>query len=167
LRRRISVKRLRKIAAAPERTAGEVWATISDLLADTLERSEEIERAEVERAMKAAGGVGRQLISGGHLRKNPLVLVAGEMWLEIEVLSGNGAVGLEENLNPVPGGGSASQWTLYLPPVEPLAKLVRAAVKEDEHLSAEEPKAQVEARSSSKAAAFDAAALAAWAGERN
>jgi len=160
------MKRLRRVAAAPERTAGEVWATITDLLANTLERSEKIERAEIERAMQAAGGVGRQLVSGGHLRKNPLVLVAGEMWLEIEVLSGNPAVGLEENLNPIPGGGSASQWSLYLPPVEPLAKLVRAAVKEDEHLTAKEPKAQAEAASSSKAAAFDDAALAAWAGER-
>jgi hypothetical protein len=160
------VKRLRKIAGAPERTAGEVWGTITDLLADTLERSEEIERAEVEAAMEAAGGVGRQLVSGGHLRKNPLVLLAGEMWLEIEVLSANAAVGLEENLNPVPGGGSASQWTLYLPPVEPLAKLVHAAAKEDEHLSAEEPKAQAATASNTKAAAFDDAALAAWAGER-
>lgn len=159
------MKRLRKISAAPERTAGEVWATITALLADTLERSEEVERSDVERAMQVAGGVGRQLVSGGHLRKNPLVLVADEMWLEIEVLSANAAVGLDENLNPVPGGGSASQWTLYLPPVEPLAKLVRAAAKEDEHLSAEEPKAVAEAASSSKAAAFDDAALAAWAGE--
>lgn len=160
------MKRLRKVAAAPERTAGEAWTTITELLADTLERSEEIERAEVERAMQAAGGIGRQLVSGGHLQKNPLVLVASEMRLDIEVLSGNAAVGLEENLNPVPGGGSASQWTLYLPPVEPLAKLVRAAAKEDEHLSAEEPKAQAEGTSSSKSAAFDDAALAAWAGER-
>jgi hypothetical protein len=87
------------------------------------------------------------------------------MWLEIEVLSGNAAVGLEENLNPVPGGG-ASHWTLYLPPVEPLAKLVRAAAKEDEHLSAAEPKALAERSSSAKAATFDDAALAAWAGER-
>lgn len=160
------MKRLRKVAAAPERTAGEAWETITDLLADTLERSEEIERPEVERAMQAAGGVGRQLVSGGHLRKNPLILVAGEMWLEIEVLSGNAAVGLEENLNPVPGGGGASHWTLYLPPVEPLAKLVRAAAKEDEHLSAAEPKALAERSSSAKAATFDDAALAAWAGER-
>lgn len=159
------MKRLRKISAAPERTAGEVWATITALLADTLERSEEVERSDVERAMQVAGGVGRQLVSGGHLRKNPLVLVADEMWLEIEVLSANAAVGLDENLNPVPGGGSASQWTLYLPPVEPLAKLVRAAAKEDEHLSAEEPKAVAEAASSSKAATFDDDALAAWAGE--
>lgn len=160
------MKRLRKLAAAPERTAGQVWTTIAELLADTLERSEEIERAEVERAMQAAAGIGRQLVSGGHLQKTPLVLVAGEMWLDIEVLSGSAAVGLEENLNPVPGGGSATQWTLYLPPVEPLAKLVRAAVKENEHLSAEEPKAQAEGASSSKSAAFDDAALAAWAGER-
>lgn len=161
------MKRLRKIAAAPERGAGEVWRTITCLFADTLERSEEIERTEVERALGAAAGIGRQLVSGGHLRKSPLVLVAGEMWLEVEVLSGDGALGIEENLNPVPGATGVSSWTLHLPQVEPLAKLVRVAAKADEHLSAEQPKAQEAAEASSaRAARFDEAALAAWAGER-
>jgi hypothetical protein len=161
------VKRLRKIAAAPERGAGEVWKTITNLLADTLERSEQIERDEVERALQSAGGIGRQLVSGGHLRKTPLVLVAGDLWLEIEVCSGDAALTVEENLNPVPGTAGISSWTLHLPQAEPLAKLVRAAAKSDQHLSADPPKAPAPASegSSSGSAAFDDAALAAWVGE--
>jgi hypothetical protein len=165
------VKRLRKIAAAPERTAGDVWHTITTLLADTLERSEAVERADVEGTMEAAAGVGRQLVAGGHLRKNPLILVAGEMWLEIETVSGNDAFDLNENLSPVPGAATVSNWTLHLPQVEPLAKLVRKAAKEDEHLSAEEPKAESAAASASAGrqpvrGGFNEAALAAWAEEQ-
>lgn len=162
------MKRLRKIAASPERSAGEVWRTITALLADTLERSEEIERADVEGAIESAAGIGRQLVSGGHLRKNPLVLVAGEMWLEIETVSGDRAFELSENLGPVPGAAGVSEWTLYLPQVEPLAKLVRAAAKGDEHLSAEEPKAKASesAGKNFQGSALNEAALAAWAREQ-
>ena len=165
------MKRHRKIAAAPERSAGEVWRTATALLADTLDRSAAIERAEVERTMEVAGGIGRQLVSGGHLGKKPLVLVAGEMWLEVEIVSGDAAFALTENLGPVPGAAGVSDWTLHLPQVEPLAKLVRKTAKEDEHLSADEPKAQSsEAAKSngqtSTAGVFNEAALAAWAKER-
>jgi hypothetical protein len=163
------VKRHRKIAAAPARSAGDAWRTATTLLADTLERSDAIERAEVEKGMKAAGGIGRQLVSGGHLGRNPLVLVAGEMWLEIEFVSGDGALTLSENLGPVPGAAGVSEWTLHLPPVEPLAKLVRKAAKENEHLSAEKPvEKSASAASAAEAAGgvLDEAALAAWAVER-
>jgi hypothetical protein len=165
------VKRHRKIAAAPKRNAGEVWRTVTALLADTLERSEVIDRADVGRTMEVADGIGRQLVSGGHLGKNPLVLVAGEMWLEIEIVSGNGAFELTENLGPVPGAAGVFDWTLYLPQVEPLAKLVRKTAKDDEHLSAEEPKAlsAPAAKSNgqaSTAGAFNEAALTAWAREQ-
>lgn len=165
------MKRLRKVAAAPTRRGGEAWQTISDLVADTLERSDHIDRARVEETMETAGGIGRQLISGGHLRKKPLVLVAGDMYLEIEVISGDGAFALEENLAPVPGAAGVSEWTLHLPQVEPLAKSVRKAAKEDEHLSAEEPKQKAaeaaEAVSlSASGSGLNEAALAEWAEER-
>ena len=164
------MKRLRKVASAPRRNAGEAWETITALLADTLERSEQIERESVESTMDAAAGIGRQLIAGGHLRENPLILVAGEMWLEIETVSGDAALALEENLGPVPGGAKAADWTLHLPQAEPLAKLVRKAAKEDEHLSAEKPKVMASKASESAGSAsqgsFNEAALAAWAEEK-
>ena len=160
------MKRHRKIAAAPERPAGEAWRTATALLADTLERSDAIDRAEVEKAMDVAGGVGRQLVSGGHLGADPLVLVAGDMWLEIEFVSGDGALTLDENLAPVPGGAGVSAWRLHLPQVEPLAKLVRKVAKEDGHLSAEEPEEKSASATKAAAGGLNEAALAAWAAER-
>lgn len=140
---------------------------MTDLLADTLERSPEIERADVEAAMADASGVGRMLVAGGHLEKNALVTVAGELWLEITTVSGGGALTLEENLNPVPGGTTASDWTIFLPGCEPLAKLVRETARGHEHLSADEPKAVASASAQVATSALDEKALARWAqGER-
>lgn len=158
------MQRHRTIASAPERTAAEAWQTICDLLGDTLERSSSIERADVDAALEPLDQIARMLISAGHLEGHELVLVAGELWLEISTVSGGPALTLEENLNSVPGGASATEWTLHVPQVEPMAKLVRTAVKGHEHLSADEP--AVPAQSAAKTgAAIDLDALARWARE--
>jgi hypothetical protein len=134
------------------------------LLGDTLERSNSIERADVEVALDPLDGLARMMISAGHLEGHPFVLRAGELWLEITTLSGGPALSLEENLNPVPGGAGASDWTLHVPQVEPMARLVRATVKGHDHLSAKEPTAP--AQSVAKAGAgVDLDALARWAEE--
>ena len=50
------------------------------------------------------------------------------------------ALTLEENLNPVPGAAGASDWTLHVPQVEPMAKMVRDRRQGPvRHLSADEP----------------------------
>ncbi len=133
------MQRHRQIAAAPERSAAEAWEVIRALVADTLDRSSSIHRAEVESALEPLDGVARMLISAGHLRKQPLVLVAGELSLEITTASGTEALTLEENVNPVPGAAGADDWTLYVPQGEPMGKLVRTTVKGHAHLSADEP----------------------------
>lgn len=133
------MKRHRQIASSPQRSAGEAWQVITKLAADTLERSPDIDRANVETSMTQAGGVGRMLIAGGHLKTDPLVLVGGELWLEITTVSGEAALTLEENLNPVPGGAGAREWTLHLPACPPLTNLVEQTAGGDAHLSADEP----------------------------
>jgi hypothetical protein len=158
------VQRHREIASAPKRNAAEVWQAVRDLLGDTLERSASIERSDVELSLDPLDGIARMMISAGHLEGHPLVLVASELWLEISTVSGGSALGLEENLNPVPGGVGASDWMLYVPQVEPMAKLVRTTVKGHDHLSADEPTAQP--GSAAKAGAgVDMDALARWAQE--
>lgn len=158
------MQRHRTIASAPRRTAPEVWQTVRGLVGDTLERSPFIERDDVNTALDALNGVVRMLISAGHLEGHPLVLIAGDLWLEITTVSGGSALNLEENLNPVPGGAGASDWTLYVPQVEPMAKLVRTTVKGHAHLSADEPTApsQSVAKTSS---GVDLDALKRWAQE--
>lgn len=135
------MQRHRQVAASPERNAAEAWEVIRVLVADTLDASSSIDRTDVESALEPLDGVARMLISAGHLQKQPLVLIAGELSLEITTVSGTKALTLEENLNPVPGAATVDDWTLYVPQVEPMAKLVRTAVKGHAHLSADEPAA--------------------------
>jgi len=158
------VQRRREIASAPKRSAGEVWQTIRVLLGDTLDRSSSVKRADVDAALDPLGGVARMLISAGHLEGHPLVLVAGELWLEITTVSGGSALSLQENLNPVPGGAGASDWTLHVPQVEPMAKLVRTTVNGHDHLSADEPTAPVQ-EAAKASGGVDLDAVARWARE--
>jgi hypothetical protein len=158
------VQRRREIASAPKRSAGEVWQAIRVLLGDTLDRSSSIERADVDAALDPLDGVARMLISAGHLEGHPLVLVAGELWLEITTPSGGSALSLQENLNPVPGSAGASDWTLHVPQVEPMAKLVRTTVKGHDHLSADEPTAPVQ-EAAKASGGVDLDAVARWARE--
>jgi hypothetical protein len=158
------VKRRRTIAGAPQRTAAEAWQTILSLIGDTLERSPSIDRADVDAALEPIEQLARMLISAGHIEKNPLVLVAGELWLEISTISGGPSLTLEENLNPVPGGGSASDWTLHVPQVEPMAKLARTTVEGHTHLSADEP-VELTQLAATASVGVDLDALAQWARE--
>lgn len=158
------MQRRREIASAPERSAGEVWQAIRVLLGDTLDRSSSIERADVDAALDPLDGVARMLISAGHLEGHPLVLVAGELWLEITTVSGGSALSLQENLNPVPDGAGASDWTLHVPQVEPMAKLVRTTVKGQDHLSADEATAPVQ-EAAKASGGVDLDAVARWARE--
>ena len=158
------MQRHRTIASSPRRTTSDTWCATTELIADTLERSPSIVRTDVEEQLLPLDQVARMLISAGHLETQPLVLVADALWVEISTVSGAAALTLEENLNPVPGSAAATNWTLYVPQVEPMAKLVRAAVKGHEHLSADEPAEPVKEAVRSDGA-LDLAALASWAQE--
>ena len=133
------MQRHREIASSPQRTAGEAWQVVAELVAVTLERSPSIDRSSVDTTMEAARGVGRMLIGGGHLESNPIVVIAGQLWLEITTISGDGALTLAENLNPVPGAATADSWMVHLPAPGPLAKIVKDIAKTDDHLSSDEP----------------------------
>ena len=134
------MKRRRVIAAAPVRSAVEAWRVVSTLLADTLESSPSVPAGSVAKELAPFKGLGPALIAGGHLESRGLVLVDEGLHLTIIVMTADAALGIEENLNPVPGGVSATDgWTLYLPAVEPLDAAVAAAVKESSHLSTSTP----------------------------
>jgi hypothetical protein len=143
------LRRHRDIAAAPSRSATATWQAITDLVADTLDRSPHIDRADVESVMATAAAVGRPLVAGGHLDHHPLILVADPVHCTIGTISGTGALSLEENFNPIPGGGQATGFTLHLPTPDPLEAVVRATAERSPHLSADpppEPATNAEAR---------------------
>lgn len=158
------MERTRTIACAPARGTTQAWGVISDLVIDTLARSADVERDDVEAALSAASGVGRQLIAGGHLENDCITVVAENLYLKIFTVSGDEALTIEENLAPVPGGGSARDWKLHLPTCEPLATQVKAAAKSHDRLSAQEP-AALSVKEAATASAVDEDALRRWAQE--
>lgn len=131
--------RSREVAAAPVRSASETWTVIATLVADTIERSSSLTRAEAEHAVQAAAPVGRMLVAAGHLDRHPLTLIAGTVHCQITTVSGTAALTLQENLNPIPGATSAEDFTLYLPTPPPLECLVQAAADGHRRLSADSP----------------------------
>ncbi len=131
--------RTRTIASAPARSTSQTWAAISKLITDTLERSPHIQRAEVEAVLRAAHGAGLALISGGHLERHDLVVVAGPMHLAIRTISGTAALTQEENLNPVPGAATATTWMLHLPAPAPVTGHIEAVADSSPHLTTEPP----------------------------
>jgi hypothetical protein len=136
------MERTRLIAAAPVRSASEAWQVLTTLLSDTLERSSSIPTGSVTAVLANLNGLGPALIAGGHLESKGIVLVDEGLHLTIRVLTADAALDVEENLNPVPGGGSATdEWTIYFPPAGPLDKTLRSAVKSSPHLSTAEPPA--------------------------
>ena len=72
------MQRRRQVAASPERTTSETAATISELIRDSLARSDQIALSDVDDALAKARPAFLALVAGGHLDVNPLVLVAGE-----------------------------------------------------------------------------------------
>lgn len=159
--------RYRSIAATPVRRASESWQVIGQLVQDTLARSEHISATDVGDAMRIAAQAGRMLIAAGHLESAPLILVAGDLRLEITTVSGDQAFSLEENLNPVPGGATATEWTVHLPSDGPLGTAVRDVVAASEHLSGDLPKTSSAKSSLAETDALvDEDALRGWAGNK-
>lgn len=136
------MQRRRQIAAAPTRTASEAWQVVTDLLSETLEPSPNVPDGSVAAELTALVGLGPAMVAGGHLEMDGLVLVDKGLHLTIKVLTGDKALEVEENLNPVPGGASATDgWTLYLPTPAALAASISVAAKKSKHLSTESPPA--------------------------
>lgn len=151
--------RRRELMASPIRRADETWAVIVELIADTLDRSDAIERTEVLDAFTIAETVGPRLVAGRHLEKSPIVLVAEPVHLSIYTVSGTEAFAVEENLSPVPGGTSASTWTVYLPDPAPLTADIAAALAGSKHLtSVAPPTALVKSAATENLLDFDALA---------
>ena len=129
------MQRHRQVAAAPQRRASETWDAIGQLVTNTLDRSPHITSDDVASAMEHASTVGRALVAAGHLDKHAIVVVADPVYLNITTVSGSAATNLDEDLGPVPGGATASEWMIYLPTPDPVGDVVRSAVVGSSHLS--------------------------------
>ena len=134
------MNRHRAIAAAPVRSAGAAWEIVRALLAETLGSSSAVTADSVKEALVPLTGIGPALIAGGHLEAKGLVLVDVGVHVTITVLTGDAALGVDENLNPVPGGASATNgWVLYVPTPAPLESALAKAIEGAKHLSLADP----------------------------
>jgi hypothetical protein len=134
------MERTRLIAAAPVRSASEAWSIVCWLISDTLERSPSIANGSVTAELQRLNGLGPALIAGGHLEKDGIILVDDALSVTIQVLTADAALDVEENLNPIPGGASATAgWKIYLPDAGPLSPALNSAIKGAAHLSAAKP----------------------------
>jgi hypothetical protein len=154
------MQRSRQIGAAPRRLAPDAWDVIAALIVDTLERSPEINAADVAAVLTIVAPVGIMLIAGGHLDRQPLVVVADPVHLSITTVSGSGASTLEENLSPVPGGASATGWTLHLPVPDHLREAAKPIVDADIHLSVDPAPTETRSAVTSAGPSVDLDALA-------
>ena len=155
------MERQRTIAGSPVRSAVEAWEVVATLLADTLERSPAVPEGSVGEELSGLDGLGPALIAGGHLESKGLVLCDEGLHVTVTVLTADAALDVKENLNPIPGGASATLgWTLHLPLPGALDASVEAAAKRSMHLSVEPPpKSAPAAKKGEAASAIDLDAL--------
>lgn len=148
---RTDMKRHRTIAASPVRSALEAWKVVKALIANTLERSSEVADGSVNSELAVLDGLAPALIAGGHLGSNGLVLCDRGLHVTIRVVIADSALDVDENLNPVPGGASATDgWMLHIPLPGTLDASVATAAKRSSHLSVEKPPESVPASKAEK-----------------
>ena len=71
-------------------------------------------------------GSGLHSLPEGTSNPKALSWLTKDLHLTIRVLTADAALDVEENLNPVPGGASATDgWTIYLPSAGPLDSALR------------------------------------------
>jgi hypothetical protein len=131
--------RRREIAGAPERTAGETADVIVEMVGETLGASRTISSALVNRELAVAAHAIRMLIAGKHLNAMPVMLIADPLRLEITTVTGERAVGLDENLGCVPGAATAQDWMLHLPAPQPLTPWITEVVANLDHVTIKAP----------------------------
>jgi hypothetical protein len=156
------MQRRREVAAAPQRDAHATWTTVTALVVATLGRSPSIDESAVEAELEHARGVGRMLVAGGHLDREPLVLVAADLRLEIATVSADAALTLEENLEAVPGAAKAETWVLHFPLVSPLESIISTMCSGHPNLSDEPHASSSEDEAARAALTLDEAALRRW-----
>ena len=154
------MRRTRTINASPERSSGATVDALVELIGATLAASK-VPAITVTEALNVARPVLLMLVSGRHLKTNPVVLAAADTLCEFYCRYDDAAVCGEENLNPISGMSMAETFTVYLPASGPLTDTIAGTVATNEHLSIEPaPTAAGTAKSAAESAGARVAATA-------
>lgn len=146
------MRRTRTVNSSPERSSAMTVEVLTELITTSLAHSK-VPAATVTEALEVARPALLILVSGRHLRTHPVVLAAADTVCEFYCRHDDAAVGGEENLNPVPGLGTAVTFTLYLPASGHLSDTIADIVATNDHLCIEPAPTQAE---STKTAAHTA-----------
>jgi len=127
--------RHRSIAGSPERTASAAASTVIDMLTETLSPATAIDADVVAAELNAAEPAIRTLIAAKELGEKPVVLLADPLRLEIRVVCGGKAIGMNEQLGKVAGAAQADGWCLHVPPGATLGSSVTDALAPLTHIT--------------------------------
>ncbi|MGI8700881.1 MAG: hypothetical protein ACR2JU_06705 [Nocardioidaceae bacterium] len=152
--------RHRSIAGAPHRPAGETAAKVTEMITETLAPASTIDDAQVASELNVALPSIRSLVAAKQLGDDPIVLVADALRLEIRVVCGAKAIGIDEYLGKVVGAAQASDWSLHVPAGATLGSWVSDAVEDLEHVTTDPAFIDTQpAKASSDAPVLDVEAL--------
>lgn len=154
------MKATRTVPGRPVNDIDGVTRAIVDLVAETLDRSSDLDAAEIRSELHAGREAVGLLAAGGHLRRGELVMVAPGLRLQVDVPVGEDALTATENTDPPRGATSADDWTLHLPAPDSLAAVAAAAARACPHISLDEaPDEAPPRRDSSEASKIDLSRL--------
>lgn len=150
------MKRQRSIAGTPFRTGFESWSVLVDLVVRSLESSRNIAAGSVAAELGGMEGIGSAMAIS-HLAASRIVLVAEPLWVEFDVVTGEDAFDVDEDLSIIPGAATAAaDWRLYLPSIGSMDEALAAAAESRSHVTVD---AAPEPAVSSPALGLDADAL--------
>jgi hypothetical protein len=129
------MKATRTVPGRPVNDIDGVTRAVIDRVAETLDRSSDLDAAEIRSELHAGREAIGLLAAGGHLRRGELVMVAPGLRLQVDVPVGEDALSANENTDPPRGAASADEWTLHLPAPDNLAAVVNAAARSCPHVS--------------------------------
>lgn len=130
----MSVRR-RSIAGAPQRTASAATSAVVEMIMETLRPAEAIDAGMVADELRTAERAIRILIAAKELGDEPVVLVADPLQLEIRVVCGDKAIGMNEQLGKVAGAARATDWSLHVPASTTLGSWVTDALSALTHVT--------------------------------
>lgn len=137
------MERTRTIAGSPVRSSSATWTALTDLVVATLEVSPHLDGKSVRAECDRIAGAMSAVIAANGLRGDGLTLVADPVFLHLRVAMGSDAFTAEadERLDAVPGGTTATDWSLYVVPPALLEATVNEAAAGASHVKLGPPPA--------------------------
>lgn len=130
------MERRRTIAGSPVRSAEDTWAALTELIVATVAASPTVDAADAQAECEAAAPAMTVAIAAGRMDEDRLTLVAGPVYAHLYIATGAEAFDaqVDERLDAVVGGTTATDWCLYVDPPDLASSSVKAGLAGSTHL---------------------------------